>query len=46
MASQIARGAALPVIALGGINVGNARKLAGRGFAGLAAIDAFLEVSA
>lgn len=39
-ASQIAHGAALPVIALGGISSGNARTLIGRGFAGLAAVSA------
>jgi thiamine-phosphate pyrophosphorylase len=37
---QIARGAPLPVIALGGVNGKNARALRGRGFAGLAAVDA------
>lgn len=42
-ASRIARGAQLPVIALGGVNAGNARLLAGRGFGGLAAVDAFLD---
>lgn len=42
-ASQIARAAQLPVIALGGINAGNAHRLAGRGFAGLAAIDGLME---
>ncbi|MFT3728587.1 MAG: thiamine phosphate synthase [Terricaulis sp.] len=45
-ASQIARAAALPIIALGGVTTQTARRLAGRGFAGLAAVDAFLEVSA
>jgi len=35
---------ALAVIALGGVNAQTARRLSGRGFAGLAAIDAFLEV--
>jgi thiamine-phosphate pyrophosphorylase len=39
-ASQIARAASLPVIALGGVNAHNARDLVGRGFAGLAAVDA------
>lgn len=39
-ASQWARGAGLPVIALGGVNAGNAGRLAGRGFAGLAAVEA------
>lgn len=42
-ASQIARAAALPVIALGGINGDNARDLIGRGFAGLAAVDALVK---
>jgi thiamine-phosphate pyrophosphorylase len=42
-ASQLARAAPLPVIALGGISLERARSLAGRGFAGLAAVDAFLE---
>ncbi|WP_167755692.1 thiamine phosphate synthase [Vitreimonas flagellata] len=40
-ASQMARAARLPVIALGGIDSKNARTLSGRGFAGLAAVDAF-----
>ncbi|UPT62959.1 MAG: thiamine phosphate synthase [Hyphomonadaceae bacterium JAD_PAG50586_4] len=40
-ASQMARAARLPVIALGGIDANNARTLSGRGFAGLAAVDAF-----
>jgi thiamine-phosphate pyrophosphorylase len=39
-ASQIARAARLPVIALGGIRQDNASRLAGRGFAGLGAVDA------
>jgi thiamine-phosphate pyrophosphorylase len=39
-ASQLARSAQLPVIALGGVNARTARLLAGRGFSGLAAIDA------
>lgn len=39
-ASQIARTAALPVIALGGVNADTGRRLVGRGFAGLAAVDA------
>jgi thiamine-phosphate pyrophosphorylase len=42
-ASQIARAAQLPVIALGGVNASNARDLIGRGFAGLAAVDALLD---
>lgn len=41
-AGQLARGASIPVIALGGVNAGNAHKLSRRGFAGVAAIDAFL----
>jgi thiamine-phosphate pyrophosphorylase len=39
-ASQIARSAPLPVVALGGVNARTARRLPGRGFAGLAAVDA------
>lgn len=39
-ASQLARTAGVPVIALGGVSATNAGRLAGRGFAGLAAIDA------
>jgi len=39
-ASQIARKASLPVIALGGVNARTALRLAGRGFAGIAAVDA------
>lgn len=42
-ASQIARASGIPVIALGGVNAGNVARLAGRGFAGVAAVDAFLE---
>jgi thiamine-phosphate pyrophosphorylase len=42
-ASQIACDSTIPVIALGGIAPGNARRLSGRGFAGFAAIDAFLD---
>ena len=42
-ASQIAHGFAIPVIALGGVNARNAARLSGRGFAGVAAIDAFLD---
>ena len=42
-ASQIARAAPIPVIALGGIGEREAKRLPGRGFAGLAAIEAFLE---
>jgi thiamine-phosphate pyrophosphorylase len=39
-ASQLARSSGLPVIALGGVNAKTARRLAGRGFAGLAAVEA------
>jgi thiamine-phosphate pyrophosphorylase len=39
-ASHIARASAIPVIALGGIDVDTARRLAGRGFAGIAAVGA------
>jgi len=39
-ATGIARAAAIPVIALGGVNARTARLLAGRGFAGFAAVDA------
>lgn len=39
-ASQIARATTIPVIALGGINADTARRLAGRGFAGIAAVSA------
>jgi thiamine-phosphate pyrophosphorylase len=42
-ASQLARRSAIPVIALGGVTAHNARLLAGRGFAGVAAIDAVSE---
>jgi thiamine-phosphate pyrophosphorylase len=42
-ASQMARAAKLPVIALGGINAKTAAQLPGRGFAGLGAVDAFLD---
>lgn len=42
-ASQIARAAPLPVIALGGINADTARLLAGRGFAGAAAVQALAD---
>lgn len=42
-ASQLARAAQLPVIALGGINTKTATRLSGRGFAGCAAVDAFTE---
>jgi len=40
-ASQIARGASAPIIALGGLNAERAHLLAGRGFAGIAAVEAF-----
>jgi thiamine-phosphate pyrophosphorylase len=43
-AGALARAATLPVIALGGIHAGNAHELVGHGFAGLAGVDAFLEV--
>jgi thiamine-phosphate pyrophosphorylase len=43
-AAAIARAARVPVIALGGVNTRTARQLIGRGFAGLAAVDAFLDV--
>lgn len=39
-ASQLARTASTPVIALGGVNAENAYRLAGRGFAGIAAVEA------
>jgi thiamine-phosphate pyrophosphorylase len=39
-AARMARDANIPVIALGGINAENASKLRGRGFAGLACVDA------
>jgi thiamine-phosphate pyrophosphorylase len=41
-ASQLARASAIPVVALGGVNASNAKRLAGRGFAGVAAIDALI----
>lgn len=41
-ASQIAQLLERPVVALGGVNARTAKRLHGRGFAGLAAIDAFL----
>lgn len=40
-ASQMARAARVPVIALGGVDASNASTLSGRGFAGIAAVDAF-----
>jgi len=42
-ASQLARGAQTPVIALGGISAQNVRLLSGRGFAGCAAVAAFVD---
>jgi thiamine-phosphate pyrophosphorylase len=42
-ASQIACSAGLPVIALGGVNAETMRKLPGRGFAGLGAVESFLD---
>lgn len=39
-ASQIARRASLPVISLGGVSARTATRLMGRGFAGIAAVDA------
>ncbi len=42
-ASQMARASAIPVIALGGVNSETARKLAGRGFAGIGAVEAFAD---
>jgi thiamine-phosphate pyrophosphorylase len=42
-ASQIARAAQLPVIALGGVNTRTASRLPGRGFAGLAAVEALAD---
>jgi thiamine-phosphate pyrophosphorylase len=41
-ASQLAQRSAIPVIALGGVTARNAQLLAGRGFAGVAAIDALM----
>lgn len=41
--SWLARRAGLPVIALGGVNTRTGARLLGRGFAGVAAVDAFLE---
>ncbi len=43
-AGILSRRAILPVIALGGINARNITRLCGRGFAGVAAIDAFREI--
>ncbi|MBL8535820.1 MAG: thiamine phosphate synthase [Hyphomonadaceae bacterium] len=40
-ASQLARKSPLPVIALGGVNARSSTHLAGRGFSGFAAVDAF-----
>lgn len=42
-ASQIARGSSIPVIALGGVGARSASRLSGRGFAGVAAVDALME---
>lgn len=39
-ASQMARAAGLPVLALGGINANTARRLAGRGFTGIVSVGA------
>jgi thiamine-phosphate pyrophosphorylase len=41
-ASQLAHLASVPVIALGGVNPDTANRLAGRGFAGLAAVDSLV----
>jgi thiamine-phosphate pyrophosphorylase len=41
-ASWLARRCAVPVIALGGVNARNAHRLIGRGFAGLAAVEALI----
>lgn len=40
-AGQLAQRSAIPVIALGGINADTAKRLAGRGFAGCAGVEAF-----
>jgi thiamine-phosphate pyrophosphorylase len=40
-AGQIARRSPIATVALGGVNAQTARSLVGRGFAGLAAVDAF-----
>lgn len=42
-ASQIARRSSIPVIALGGVNERSAPRLIGRGFAGVAAVDALAD---
>ncbi len=42
-ASQIARASRIPVIALGGVSAVNVARLSGRGFAGVAAVDALSE---
>jgi thiamine-phosphate pyrophosphorylase len=39
-AGRLARGARMPVVALGGVHAGTAKQLAGLGFSGLAAVDA------
>lgn len=44
-ASQLARQALAPVIALGGVSARNAALLCGRGFAGIAAVDALTRVT-
>jgi thiamine-phosphate pyrophosphorylase len=41
LAGHMARSATLPVIALGGLDAQTGRRLIGRGFAGLAAVEAF-----
>lgn len=43
-AGRLARGVDVPVIALGGVNASNARMLFGKGFAGLAAVEALAQV--
>ncbi len=40
-AGQLAQSSSVPVIALGGINADTAKRLAGRGFAGCAGVEAF-----
>jgi thiamine-phosphate pyrophosphorylase len=42
-ASQLARESSIPVIALGGVNARTVRRLAGRGFAGVAAVEALVD---
>lgn len=41
-AGRLARSARLPVIALGGLNARTARRVLGRGFAGIAAVDGLI----